>query len=222
MGISYGTSIVRDGLVLLLDAANRKSYPGTGSTWYDLSPSKINCSLDAIETSFVSDGIGSIYFNTGISPIAGPSTPNAFTTITAFKKIGTQTNNFHVICGGQTHEVSIQDSNSLRIGTYTTGRFILDTPLGALGRSLLDGEWHIIVSKYDGTNLYAYHDGDLINTKSVTGTTSDTYKLSRIGCWENDGYQANGYIPFIIMYNRALTDEEIMHNVNALKGRYGL
>lgn len=30
MGIAYNTSIVRDGLVLHLDAANPKSYPGTG------------------------------------------------------------------------------------------------------------------------------------------------------------------------------------------------
>jgi len=31
MAISYNTSVVRDGLVLHLDAANPKSYPGTGS-----------------------------------------------------------------------------------------------------------------------------------------------------------------------------------------------
>ena len=37
MSIAYNTSIVRDGLVLQLDAANVKSYPGTGTTWYDLS-----------------------------------------------------------------------------------------------------------------------------------------------------------------------------------------
>ena len=33
----YGPRIVTDGLVLHLDAGNRKSYPGSGSTWYDLS-----------------------------------------------------------------------------------------------------------------------------------------------------------------------------------------
>ncbi len=37
MGITYNTSIVRNGLVLHLDAANRKSYPGTGTTWTDSS-----------------------------------------------------------------------------------------------------------------------------------------------------------------------------------------
>ena len=33
----YGPRIVTDGLVLHLDAGNSKSYPGSGSTWYDLS-----------------------------------------------------------------------------------------------------------------------------------------------------------------------------------------
>lgn len=36
----YGPKIVRDGLVLHLDAANPKSYPGSGNTWYDLSGNK--------------------------------------------------------------------------------------------------------------------------------------------------------------------------------------
>lgn len=37
MGIAYNTSIVRDGLVLYLDAGNVRSYSGSGTTWTDLS-----------------------------------------------------------------------------------------------------------------------------------------------------------------------------------------
>jgi len=37
MGFSRGPKIVTDGLVLALDAANTKSYPGSGTTWNDLS-----------------------------------------------------------------------------------------------------------------------------------------------------------------------------------------
>ena len=36
MAIQGGPDIVEDGLVLHLDAADRNSYPGSGSTWYDL------------------------------------------------------------------------------------------------------------------------------------------------------------------------------------------
>ena len=38
MAGSNGPKIVRDGLILCLDAADRKSYPGSGTVWYDLSP----------------------------------------------------------------------------------------------------------------------------------------------------------------------------------------
>jgi len=37
MSIRGGPDIIEDGLVLCLDAADKNSYPGTGSTWYDLS-----------------------------------------------------------------------------------------------------------------------------------------------------------------------------------------
>jgi hypothetical protein len=41
MSIAYNTSIIRDGLVLYLDAANPKSYPTTGTTWFDLKGNNI-------------------------------------------------------------------------------------------------------------------------------------------------------------------------------------
>jgi hypothetical protein len=40
MSYANGPRIVTDGLVCCLDAANRKSYPGSGTTWYDLSGMK--------------------------------------------------------------------------------------------------------------------------------------------------------------------------------------
>ena len=37
MGLAHSPSLVMNGLVLALDAANPKSYPGSGTTWTDLS-----------------------------------------------------------------------------------------------------------------------------------------------------------------------------------------
>jgi hypothetical protein len=50
MGLAYGGAIVRDGLVLALDAADRNSYPGTGTTWYDLSPSGYTFTTTSVPT----------------------------------------------------------------------------------------------------------------------------------------------------------------------------
>jgi hypothetical protein len=45
MGIGYNTSIVRDGLLLYVDAANPKSYPGSGSYLYDLTGNNFHINL---------------------------------------------------------------------------------------------------------------------------------------------------------------------------------
>ena len=36
MGVFAGPNVVEDGLMLYLDAADQKSYPGSGTTWFDL------------------------------------------------------------------------------------------------------------------------------------------------------------------------------------------
>ena len=59
MSTRYNPSIVRDSLLLYLDAANTKSYPGSGTTWYDLSGNNKNPTLTNGPT-FNSDNLGSI------------------------------------------------------------------------------------------------------------------------------------------------------------------
>lgn len=221
MGTAYQPKIVTDGLVLCLDAGDKKSYSGSGTTWTDRSGNGYNCTLDSSEVSLVGDQ-KTLYFNTGISTISGPSTPNAFTTFSAFKKIGTQTNIYHVILGGRTHEMSIRNNSTLRVSTHNGSDQILDITSSSSGYDLLDGNWHFITSRYDGTNLKAFINTEHVGTRSVSGTTSDSRKVIRIGCWESNDYQANGYIPFVYIYDRALTDAEILQNFNATKDRFGL
>jgi hypothetical protein len=60
--VEGGGNIITDGLVLLLDAANSKSYPGTGTTWTDLSRSGNNGTLINGPT-FNSGNGGSIVFD---------------------------------------------------------------------------------------------------------------------------------------------------------------
>ena len=45
MALAHNPRIVTDGLVLCLDAANSKSYPGSGTTWYDISGNGYNATL---------------------------------------------------------------------------------------------------------------------------------------------------------------------------------
>ena len=224
MALHHNPRIVTNGLVLALDAADTNSYPGSGATWKDLSGNETDCTLSSSDVSLVTtENVDVLYFNTGISTITGPSTPNTFTSFTAFRKIGTQTDNYHVLLGGQTHEISIQNNGTLRVGTNAGGsRKVLDTSQASIGFDILDGRWTIFTSRYDGNTLKSYVNGEEVNSAAKTGTTNDSYKLSRIGCWENNGYQANGYIPFVHMYNIVLSAEEIRQNYNAHAAKLGL
>ena len=60
MAVFSGAEIVNNGLVLHLDAGNNRSYPGSGTTWYDLSGLNNNGTLGA-STTFDSSG----YMNFG-------------------------------------------------------------------------------------------------------------------------------------------------------------
>ena len=62
MAVNYQNRIVRDGLVLCLDAADRKSYPGTGTTWFDRSGNG-NHGTSSNLSNFVINDQKSLYFN---------------------------------------------------------------------------------------------------------------------------------------------------------------
>ena len=62
MAIKHSPRIVTDGLVLYLDAANTKSYPGSGTTWTDISGKSNNGTLTNGPT-FDSGNKGTIVFD---------------------------------------------------------------------------------------------------------------------------------------------------------------
>jgi hypothetical protein len=62
MAFYYSPKIVTDGLVLYLDAGNQLSYPGSGTTWTDLSRSQTNGTLVNGPT-FNTGSLGSIVFD---------------------------------------------------------------------------------------------------------------------------------------------------------------
>ena len=66
----YGPKIVVDGLVLMLDAGNPKSYSGSGNTWYDLSGNNKHATL--INTPTYSPGYLSFDGSTQTATLSNP------------------------------------------------------------------------------------------------------------------------------------------------------
>jgi hypothetical protein len=220
MGIAYSPKIVTDGLVLCLDAANPKSYPGTGTAWADLSGSGNNGTLVNGPVYSSANG-GSIDFDGTDDYVSLPNSLGYTTSVSAFawiKTDGSPSGGYHIVFGGQELEISIPTSGQLRTGVFTTARYVNN-----LGSGLVDGNWHQIGFTFSGTTKTAYIDSVSVGTQTTAGTLTSSFSSRTMGRFgSSTSYEMNGFISDAKIYNRALTANEIQQNFNALRGRYGI
>jgi hypothetical protein len=225
MGVSGGPDIVTDGLVLALDAGSKKSYPGSGTTWTDLSSQGNNVTLTN-GPSFSSNNGGVLVFD-GVDDYADipfdSSLNNNYTTLSVWVKstfvVGP--NSRHYILDGVSHRTMIFVDEPHEIN------FVIITSAGAK-YAIYDNEiasqdtWINIVGTYDGSNLKLYINGDLKITESHSGNINGASETGRIMDYRANGYEVEGQAGTFMIYNRALTAEEVLQNYNSTKSRFGL
>ena len=209
-----GQQIVTSGLVLNLDAANKDSYPGTGTTWYDLSGNGNNGTL--------LNGVGfNPYQNGGTLTFDGVddyvSIPDInFTTATI--DIWVYINAYSA--GGAVFVYQSSNGFEVWAGTDNIIRYNKNPSTGLTsGPGFTVNSWNNIVATSDGTTNRLYLNN--VNIGSTNGgifdNTSGDIRISGYG-----GYMVNGRCSILKMYNRALSATEISQNFNASKGRFGL
>ena len=225
MGVGYNPRIVTDGLVLCLDAANKRSYPGSGTTWIDKAGGN-NGTLTNGPT-FSSDNGGSIvfdggndYVDTGINPSYTAVTiscwfqySNVYTSIV----VGRYSN------WGAAGVFRIPANAIIGVGGQATGNGYDEmSPDSSLSFSA--GQWVNAVFTYDGSIYRSYHQGLAGDTISRSHTFSSVSSQNIwIGRRTSDGIYANYYsgkISNVSIYNRALSAKEVLQNYEATKGRY--
>jgi hypothetical protein len=226
MALSHSPSIVTDGLVLCLDAANPKSYPGSGTAWNDLSGNAYTGTLTG-GPSFSSANGGSIVFD-GVDDLVSTSTSYAFGTgqFTIggwFKTNGSQPNASTIICVGTAQattnwQISIDLSGSSQLLTFRGGTTQIFSTYNR------DDNWTAfsIVRESTGINgLKIYINSNLNVSATITNNFSEVslYKIAR-----NRGNTTfyKGNVSSVSIYNRALSAAEVQRNFNALRGRYGI
>jgi hypothetical protein len=87
MGIAYNPRTITDGLVLCLDAANPKSYPGSGTIWTDLSGNGNNGTL-VNGVGYNSGNLGSLVFD-GVDDVINLSSSSSIQNLTTNFTIST-------------------------------------------------------------------------------------------------------------------------------------
>ena len=229
MGVNYNPKIVTDGLVFCVDAANKRSYPGAGTTWTDLSKNQFTPSLINSPT-FSSNNGGYFAFDgtdeevdcgfTG-ADIGIQGTSNASICVW-YKKTGTT--------GGVVHEL-FGDEAEARFGirafnNSTTIQLFLN---GDAGSSVTYSpgflSWNNFVYTYDGSlgedQKKLYVNGEFVGADSRTGAISSMTNNYHIGnTATTPSRPLHGYIALASLYNRTLTPDEIRQNYLATKGRF--
>jgi hypothetical protein len=232
MGLNHSPSIVTSGLILALDAANSKSYPGSGTTWIDLSTSKNNGTL--ANTPLYSSSNGSIVFsgyggaNNYISLSNLPSTLPQLTVEVwvnllysgnqgVLYIIGQRNSAFRLMYGASNFNWVCATTNN---SWYSTG-----TTLSSNSVTVYN-VWNHVVVTYDGSFNRIYVNGVLQGTS--TPAISGNILMSSLGglyIMQTDASNldnGSGQLSIARIYNVALTQEQILQNFNAQRGRYGL
>jgi hypothetical protein len=228
--ISYYGGIVKDGLVLNLDAAKKDSYPGSGTVWNDLSGNNNSGSLingptysSANGGSIVFDGSND-YIDTVDSSIF--SLTSSYTFSVWFMPLNSGTmyplqRGTDGLGSGWSLLAGIEN-NKCRVGVVTTST-------GAVGytvSSVLNAntnEWVNITGVWNAAvSLSLYVNGSFISSTNITTntlrTSSVAWSLGRI----STTLYSNQRVANCFIYNRVLSTLEIAQNYNALKSRFGL
>ncbi len=225
-------NIVKDGLVLHLDAGNNLSYPGTGITALNIAGVGATGVLINGVGFGVSSGGSFIFDGTNDYIDCGTDSITNFATTTMSAEIMFQTtgatNRPHLIGRGTNGAVG-QFVLILETTTPPKMRFYLDTGSGwtaaATGNTTIqNNQWYHAVGVYNGSNVFIYVNGVLDVSSAFSGTLRSVPSDSvTVGFFTgSSAHYLTGKIPFARLYNKALSSTEILQNYNALKGRYGL
>jgi hypothetical protein len=218
-----GQQIVTNGLVLNLDSANKDSYPGTGTTWYDLSGNANNGTLlNGVAFNANKNG-GVMYFDDTDDTVSiGNSSLFSITNaMTVFAWVNpSSTSGWDGIFGGS---ISGFVHFQLYFGTINVYIYGPNVSYSNNDSYIVPANvWISIGFTYDGTTLKVYVNGSqLATTIPGSGNVSSNSDV-RVG-WAYDTSRVfGGFIGTTQVYNRALSATEIAQNYNASKTRFGL
>ena len=228
-----GPNIIDDGLVLYLDAGNRKSYPGSGTTWFDKSGRGNNGTLTNGPT-FNTGSLGSVVFdgtNDYVNVNTDPNLPGVSGSVSVWFNIsntqGSSAGNLglsEIILKHNNSESlngwSIIASTSSLTSYIKNGSTNWQVPTGSI---ITPNTWYnAVITFQSNTSLSLYTNGIFISSVAIGTLTTNTNPL-RLAV-SNDPFWARfqGRVASTQVYNRALTAQEVLQNYNATKGRFGL
>ena len=234
MGLAHSPRIVADGLVLCLDAGNTKSYPGTGTTWTDISRNGNNGSFVNMDgTNLNSANGGSLtfdgsdeYVDCGNDASVNFGTGD-FTVSVWFRRFANATTNLRLLSKAAGTDIADSANAGFSFFGSDSGMFFAINPTGTItiidAASYSVNEWVNVVGLVErGVSMRTYKNASLFSsTTAPSGSVSGTTLLS-VGNNSGVNLSWDGQIANVSLYNKALTPAEIQQNFNALRGRFAI
>jgi len=236
--IAYYGGIIKEGLVLNLDAAKQDSYPRYGTNWYDLSGNGYNGTLTNGPAFtgdnggvLVFDGVddyGRIPYNSNFNLSNTNYTLEGWFNLSTFSSVPFGRHLISKDTYGVNFDWSLAVMNSTTLTFYSNGTA---TNVTATVPTMSAGQWyHYVVTSISGV-IRIYLNSVLYQTQSMsTSNSSQVYVILGRYSWNGPtdapagfpGGYVNGYIAALRIYRKGLTDAEVLQNYNALKARFGL
>jgi len=217
--------IPTDGLIMHLDAANKNSYGGTGTTIYDLT-SRSNATTFGTPTYSSSDYIGSITCNTSQTIVVNDVTATNYFTTWGWIKWNSNGAGESILFNKENSWEMRIDSGVMNWAVWADnqGWFWHDS-----GGRVTQSTPTFVAYSYGGNSVKTYKNGSLVETYSypaggiLANQSSSWPKFnSRDTNFGVGGSTGNNTLYTWTIYNRALTDTEILQTYNVTKARFGL
>ena len=214
MATTYSPKIPTDSLVMYVDAANPKSYPGSGTTWYDLTSNGHNISLGSTVELDTYNDTSVLHFPEDANGYGRNTSMNLassnYTVISFLRKLNA--NDGRTITAYSNNW--LLGSHDTTYGDYYAEGWIYN------GAGTADTNWRMYAGtgdiSGDSFNLYI-NDSQIVNGSNGGSAGPNGWNL-------NNQYSqySNCEIANLICYNRVLTDAEINRVYNTFKGRFGI
>lgn len=217
MAIAFNSNINRSGLVTCFDAANLKSYPGSGSIWYDVSGNGFNATFSVVPT-YSTLNKGYFTFNgtqtaTFLNPLSSQTQLYQNWTVSAWLSID------------DTASQVLLNLNSGLFPSYGTNNSLMYLNAGANDYYTYGGDigalgWKYITFRFRNSDNYRtiFSNAVDISTGGPNNTSTPSGNPGTLTLASN----LRGNLARVEIYNRSLTDEEVSQNFNANRGRFGI
>jgi hypothetical protein len=223
----YDASFNSNGALLYLDAGNTASYPGTGTAWTGLSSNASNATL--VSPSFTSAGAASYFTFNGLGSNYASTTASKFNVTYTGKTVFVAARMTAVIAGAF-RGLFGTNAGSRNFNTYiyspSSGVYQIHYSAGGAGGfsnnlPLTTNQWFIAaVTQTTGGLVTYYFNGQSVGTNTGIGFIQYAANGGEfVALCDNYWY---GNIGVCAVYSRALSNDEVKQNYNALKIRYGL